>query len=320
MTCYRPLRGWRSAFPNENGKYPIVFNRAKSWSDSYHPVDIACGQCTGCRLDRSLEWAIRCVHELKWHDRGCFVTLTFNEEALRKRGHRSLAVRDVQLFMKRVRKKYGAGVKFMCSGEYGDDYGRPHYHVLLFGVGFDDQKYWKRTKAGEVIYRSATLERLWSDPGTGVPYGYSSVGALTFQSAAYVARYVLKKQVGKLCTNGLYTMSVADLDYRTGRIVPRRSEFATMSNGLGDKWFARYHVEWYESDSVIHDGRELKVPRYYDRRLALLDPGLLEEVKRERRRHARPHRWNNTDRRLRVRETVKDSRLGRLFRDGQFGD
>ena len=319
MTCFRPLRGWRSAEPNENGKYPIVFSATKRHADLYQAVDVPCGQCIGCRLERSRQWALRCVHELKEHEYGCFVTLTFNDMALRRRGHHSVAVRDLQLFMKRVRKRYGVGVKFMASGEYGDGYGRPHYHVCLFGVDFKDKVYWRTTDSGEKIFRSKILEALWSNPSDGSSYGYSSVGALTYQSAAYVARYVLKKQVGKTCVNGVYSMSVADLDYRTGRITPRRSEFATMSNGLGKKWFDKYHEEWYRSDSVIVEGREVGLPRYYDRQLEMIDADAFARVKDERRRRAKEQKWNNTDRRLKVRETVCDSRLSRLFRHQSFG-
>ena len=313
MTCFRPLRGWRAAVPNENGKYPIVFSAKKRHSDAYLPLDLACGQCVGCRLERSRQWALRCVHELKCHDSGCFLTLTFNSSSLRERGHSSLSVRDVQLFMKRVRKRFGSGIKFMASGEYGDDFGRPHYHVLLFGVFFPDQKYLRTTGSGNKLYRSAILDQLW-------PFGYCSVGSLTFESAAYVARYVLKKQVGKLLTHGSFSMSCAELDYQRGVIIPRRSEFATMSNGLGKAWFDRYYREWYYSDSCIHDGRELSIPRYYDRQYEVIDPDAFEQVKIARRRRARVHKSNTTDRRLRVRETTQDARLNRLFRAGTMSE
>jgi hypothetical protein len=320
MVCYRPLRGWKSAEPNANGKYPIVFSAKKCYSDLRISMVLPCGQCSGCRLERSRQWALRCVHELKCHDSGCFVTLTFNDAALVKRGHSSLAVRDVQLFMKRVRKRFGSGIKFLASGEYGDDYGRPHYHVLLFGANFDaDKRYWKMSKSGEKLYTSKRLEKLWSDPATSLPYGYTSVGALTFQSAAYVARYCMKKQVGKLPCNGVYSMSVADLDYRTGRVTPRRSEFGVMSKELGFEWFKRYWREWYRSDSVVFDGREQGIPRYYDRKLEQIDPALLETIKRERVKRAEKYSVDNTDRRLRVRETVTDARLTRLFHGVSVG-
>ena len=313
MTCYRPLRGWRSAEPNENGKYPIVFSAKGRHGDVSQFVDIPCGQCIGCRLERARQWACRCVHELKCHDHGVFVTLTFNDDALRKRGHTSVDIRDVQLFLKRVRKRYGSGIKFMASGEYGDDNGRPHYHVILFGVHFDDQKYWRTSNAGMKLYRSAKLEKIWCDPGTGVSYGYSSLGAVTFQSAAYVASYVLKKQVSPVVRNGAYSLTCADFDCQTGKISPRKSEFGCRSLGLGKEWFDRYHEEWFRDDCVVHEGREQAVPKYYEKQYALIDPVALEKLKKKRRERARVHKDNNTDRRLRVRERVRDARVEHLF-------
>ena len=323
MTCYRPLRGWRSAEPNENGKYPVIFAGVKNrHGDLSQRIDLPCGQCIGCRLERARQWAIRCVHQLHTSDSGCFVTLTFNTETLNERGHYSLDVRDMQLFMKRLRKRCGAGIKVMYSGEYGDDNGRPHYHACLFGVDFDDKKYLKTTSSGEKIYTSEKLSKLWSDPLTRSSYGYSSVGALTFKSAAYVARYCLKKQVGPLVTNGPYSMSVADLDYRTGVITPRKAEFGHASQGLGKDMFERYGHDWYRHGFVVHEGKAQAMPKYYDRQYEkLVDeivPGSLfnefEEIKRRRRNAAVENKENNTDARLRVRETVRDARLTRLFR------
>ena len=75
----------------------------------------------------------------------------------------------------------------MC-GEYGDKLGRPHYHAIIFGVTFVDKKLWS-IRRGNNLYRSATLEKLW-------PYGFSSIGTVNFETAAYVARYVTKKITG----------------------------------------------------------------------------------------------------------------------------
>ena len=318
MTCYRPLRGWRSAMPNANGKYPIVFNASDRHSDIFQPMDLPCGQCMGCRLERARQWAVRCTHELKCHEHASFLTLTFNDDALKRRGHTSLDVADMQKFLKRVRKRYGAGIKFMASGEYGENYGRPHYHMILFGPHFDDQKYLMTTDAGFKLYTSEKLERIWSDPLSRSVYGHCSVGAVTFQSAAYVASYCLKKQTGPVCTNGPYSISCADFDPQTGRITPRRSEFGTRSVGLGKKWFDRYYQDWYNGDFVVNDGRKQALPAYYDKQYEMIDPVAFGAVKKERKRRAKLHKDNCTDRRLLVRETVRDARLTRLFRAGRF--
>jgi hypothetical protein len=92
--------------------------------------------------------------------------------------------------MKRLRKEYGEGIKFYMCGEYGPKLGRPHFHALLFGHDFSDRKLWSTTPAGSKLYRSAELEKLWDK-------GFSSVGDANFESAAYVARYIMKKVSGE---------------------------------------------------------------------------------------------------------------------------
>ena len=77
----------------------------------------------------------------------------------------------------------------MC-GEYGENRGRPHFHACLFNFDFPDKKVWRKTSQGHPVWRSPSLEALW-------PYGFSEIGSVTFQSAAYVARYIMKKATGR---------------------------------------------------------------------------------------------------------------------------
>lgn len=103
MACYNPLRVWRSKTINETGKRSMVFNRsAAQFADISQ--EIPCGQCIGCRLERSRQWAIRCVHEASLYEENCFLTLTYNNENLPE--NNTLVVKDFQNFMKRLRKKY----------------------------------------------------------------------------------------------------------------------------------------------------------------------------------------------------------------------
>ena len=297
------------------GSRPVVFTPPST--DRWNAIQVPCGQCIGCRLDKSRDWAIRCVHEAKLHDRNCFITLTFNDEALKDRGHSSVAVRDMQLFLKRLRKKSSVKIRVFYCGEYGDILGRPHYHACLFNWDFEDKKRWRKNGRGDVIYRSELLAQLW-------PFGFSSVGALTWESAAYVARYLIKKQVGKAARNGC-SMSTAVLNYRTGRIEPRSQEFARMSRGgrtpqgenqggIGRLWADRYQKDWYRIDGCVHEGRRLRLPRYYDSRYELVDREHLEEVKAKRVGKAEEHAYDQTEERLRAREMVKKSKMGRLVR------
>lgn len=121
MPCFHPLTGYRSkAGRNASGKWPVVFNLVEGISDEV--VTLPCGNCVGCRLERSRQWAMRCVHEASLYQNNCFVTLTYNDESLRRLNRRvdldtgeifcSLNKRDVMLFMKKLRKRFGSGIRF----------------------------------------------------------------------------------------------------------------------------------------------------------------------------------------------------------------
>ena len=187
MPCYKPLDAWRP--DDSTGSKKLIFSyNAKHCKSVIPDLQVPCGRCVGCRLERSRQWAIRCVHEASLHKRNCFVTLTYNDVNLPE--DRGLHYKHFQDFMKRLRKKYGEGIRFYMCGEYGEQLGRPHFHACLFNHDFDDKKLWKTTDSNSKLYRSKELEELW-------PFGYSSVGDVNFESAAYVARYIMKKVNGE---------------------------------------------------------------------------------------------------------------------------
>ena len=139
------------------------------------------------------------------HEENCFLTLTYDEAHLPVGG--SLDRRAFPLFMKRLRKRLkGERVRYFHAGEYGADLGRPHYHSCLFGFDFSDKVYWT-SRGGFPVWRSSTLEALW-------PFGFSEIGSVTFESAAYVARYITKKMLGA-GAEGAYKV----LDPETGELV-----------------------------------------------------------------------------------------------------
>lgn len=185
MPCFKPLDAWR---PIDSSSKKLVFSYNAKHCGSVTPdLQVPCGRCVGCRLERSRQWAIRVVHEASLHERNCFITLTYSD--LHLPDDRGLHYDHFQLFMKRLRKKYGDGIRFYMCGEYGDKLGRPHFHACLFNHDFDDKKLWQTTPSGSRLFRSSDLESLW-------PYGFSSIGDVTFESAAYVARYIMKKVGG----------------------------------------------------------------------------------------------------------------------------
>lgn len=289
MVCYTPLDAFYGP-KGDSGKRGLVFSRQASFSGVR--MKIPCSQCYGCRLDRSYQTALRCMHEHRTcRNAGAdssFVTLTYDDAHLPVDG--SLSIDDLQRFMKRLRWKTGEGVRFYACGEYGSTTNRPHYHVLLFNRSFDDKRFYGYAKRGERLYTSEKLRALWPD-------GNNIIGDVTFDSCAYVARYVVDKITGEM----------AD-DWYAGR----QPEFATRSlkPGIGADWYAQYGSQAHELDSVIVNGFEKKMPRYYDKMFEAVDPEAMAAIKEARRRKVLriPRSENSPDRR-RVREIFEIHRL-----------
>lgn len=304
MVCLSPVTAWRRI-----GGGSLIFR--ESDSDTAEQLNLPCGECPECRLDRSRHWAIRCMHEAQGWSRNCFITLTFNNDHLNDTA--SLDYRDFQLFMKRLRKSckgvdpgpsFDFPIRFYMCGEYGAKNWRPHYHAVLFNFDFDDKVLWKRTKAGSLIFRSPLLEKLW-------PFGYSSIGELTFESAAYVARYVMKKRFGRSAED-----YYRRYDRETGEVIQLVPEFNKMSlkPGIGFDWFEKYHTDVYPHDRVLVNSVPCSPPRYYDKLLQKRDPDLFEEIK-----FTRWEKWRDIDisngPSVQSRTLVTEQKLSMLKRD-----
>ncbi len=289
MPCFRPLRGFRSP----SGAF--VFARIKSIGLA---MTVPCGRCVGCKLERSRQWAVRCMHEASLHADTSFITLTYDDEHVPRFG--SLLMDDWQKFFKRLRKRCGK-VRFFGCGEYGEQFGRPHYHACLFGLDFSDKFEWT-VRGGHSVFRSPLLESVWT-------YGQSEIGSLTFESAAYVARYCVKKITGKMAEAHYQCV-----DPETGELSSRLPEFATMSRrpGIGAGWFDLYSDDVYPSDEVIINGVASKPPRFYDKLLEVSSPEVASAVQKERKLDRRLE--DETPDRLRVREVCAEASLN-LYRE-----
>ena len=146
---------------------------------------------------------------------------------------------------------------------------RPHYHALIFGHDFEDKQLWSN-RGGVELHVSEELQELW-------PYGFSTIGHVTYQSAAYCSRYIMKKQKGDVAAD--YYTWIDD----AGEIKKRVPEYCTMSRkeGIGHAWFQKYKKDVYPHDYVVINGKQMKPPRYYD---SLLSEEELEEIKKKRKR------------------------------------
>lgn len=297
MPCYFPIKGFRSRTVNKSGKRGIVFNPREGFHDL--PVSVPCGQCIGCRLERSRQWAVRCMHEASLYSSNCFITLTFSDDYLCPSG--SLCKADFQKFMKRLRKRFGKGVRYFHCGEYGEKFSRPHHHACLFNFDFPDKELWS-VRSGVRLYRSAILEELW-------PFGYSSIGDVTFESAAYVARYCLKTKTGYLKDS---------LKWYAGR----QPEYVTMSRrpGIAREWFESFSKDVYPNDFVVIRKRiKCKPPRYYDKLYDLTSPEEFAKIRGDRIRKARSNTDNSPARLYEKSEAVKLNltRLRRNFENAK---
>lgn len=296
MPCDGPLTAYYPAADSPDKR--LVFDKKKS--NSGIPVKVGCGRCSGCRLEHSRQWAVRIMHEKRMHSEACFVTLTYDDKHL-PAGH-TLVLEDFQNFMKRYRDRVGSSkeypTRFFACGEYGERTARPHYHLLLLNRDVADRKFYKMSGENR-LYSSKFMDDVWSK-------GFTTIGDVTFDSAAYVARYCMKKITG---------------DKAEGHYRGRLPEFITMSRrpGLGASYFERYKQELIDNDSVIVNGVEAALPRYYDTKIADIDlvsvrSGLYtaaERIKvlRRRRIDVATRKAESTSRRRLVREMVRMAKL-----------
>lgn len=290
MACFHPLHGY---WDGRGGSW-----RKCASVNSIVPLTVPCGQCRGCRLERSRQHGVRCLHESKMHEDNSFITLTYSNDFLPANG--SLHYLDFQLFAKRLRHHCGPYRFFMC-GEYGERTFRPHYHACLFGLDFPDRYYWRMSDSGFPLYRSPKLEAIWG-------LGSVEVGDVSFDSAAYVARYCMKKVTGDAAKAYYERMDLA-----TGEIVNLVPEFMRCSNGgrgrkggIGKPWFDKYGKEVYPVDRVVINGKECKPPRYYDKQISAEDFAWIRACRLEK---AWSHMEDQTPERLRVREIVLEAQL-----------
>lgn len=275
MSCYSPLRGFKAKDGRWVSKRPSDCAPIK--------MNVACGQCFGCRHDRARHWAARIQHEAQqWND-NCFLTLTYEDEKMPRLftgGPGTLVKAHFQKFMKRLRHHFkDTRIRYYGCGEYGDENERPHYHLCCFNLSFSDQELYRHNN-GYPLFISETLNKLWG-------YGFATIGQLTYETAAYTSRYCLKKITGPLAHEHYLRVD----DY--GVCYWLEPEFTLMSRrpGIGREWIDQFQSDVYPSDEVPipGSGTHKGVPRYYDKVLEKVDPKLYEEVKANRAQYAQQH-------------------------------
>ena len=212
---------------------------------------VPCGRCLACRIERSKAWAIRLMLETLCYSNNCFVTLTYDEEHVplvppARFGQLpfTLCKKDCQDFLKRLRKDLdcdGRKIKYYLVGEYGDHTFRPHYHVIFFGLGKQDE---------QLIVDNWRL-------------GIVDVGDVTLASCNYVAGYVQKKLYGDVSA-----------DVYGNRLPP----YSVMSKGLGKSYFMENCDKLLKDGFILYRDKHIMLPRYFFNLMAKECPELATKI------------------------------------------
>jgi len=215
-----------SPFYVPNPDYPHISNVSK--------VPVPCGKCPPCQLRRVSSWVYRLQREEEVSTSSFFVTLTYDTTyvPITSKGYMTLDKRDVQLFMKRLRKLHDKHVrlKYYLAGEYGGKTERPHYHLILF---------------------NADVEKIHDAWGLGQVH----VGQVTGSSIAYTCKYISKEKRIPMHKND-----------------DRLREFSLMSKRLGANFFTPARINYHKADLsrnflVVEGGSKIALPRYYRDRI-----------------------------------------------------
>jgi hypothetical protein len=224
-------------------------------------IKIPCRQCLSCRLNRASEWQTRLVHESKLHSQSTFLTLTYNDQNLPLHG--SLVTRDLQLFIKRLRKAVAPlKIRYYACGEYGDDSRRAHYHAIIFGWEPTDGCLHSANHNSNPLYVSPLLAKLWT-------FGHHLYSPANETTMGYVARYSVKKQTGP---SGKEVYK--HLDDETGELTKIKPPFSIMSLKpmIGGDFFEKHQDDYFRLGSTIINGVRKPLPSAYVRKLKKLNP------------------------------------------------
>lgn len=210
---------------------------------------VPCGKCLACRIAKRTEWSMRMLHELDSYRDACFITLTYDMDNLPPNG--SLDKAELQKFWKRLRKSLGdRKIRYFACGEYGDKFGRPHYHAIVFGLSL--------RPCDRQLVRNA-----WR-------HGLCHFGLAQPDSIRYVAQYVDKKYTG-------------DLSRQVYEATGREPVFKVSSLGLGREYVERNRTQLVQQSKCTVNGVDHSLPRYYLDKLgdaidrnALKDAAVLE--------------------------------------------
>lgn len=210
---------------------------------SYEVIRVPCGKCLECLESFSREWSFRIMDEASKYDKNCVLTLTYNDDCLPD--DLSVNRRDYQLFLKLFRKHISSVRYFGCA-EYGGKRFRPHYHIILFGYEPVDLVFWCKSKSGQNLYRSPSLEYYWAE--------FEGSKRLRSRGFLYVGK--LDIRTAKYCSKYLQKFAFDSIPALSGRAKP--FTFMSTHPGIGGD----YH-KCLSTDKLYLCGSYVHTPRYY---------------------------------------------------------
>lgn len=203
-------------------------------NSSLKMITYPCGRCPECVKAKINSWLFRLNKELEISTTPLFITLTYDEKSVPRTsaGRKTLRKRDVQLWLKRLRKEYAKiskkRVVYYLCGEYGSRTGRPHYHAIMFNMDCPE-----------------LIDRTWQN-------GFTDYSVLGKNGARYVLKYMSKQRAKK-----------------SDSFEP---EFSLMSKKIGSNYLTPAMVKYHNRDVkncviTTPEGYKMALPKYYKEKL-----------------------------------------------------
>ena len=182
-------------------------------------------------------------------------------------------------------------ISYIVAGEYGPKDGRSHWHAILYGINFEEDRELVYTSKGYKHYFSQSLQDCWSTYDTDlqcfIPTGFIDLADADVDCCAYVSQYVLKKlpvgqkahvidhyvdQYGEL--QPLELVEVAPPMIKTSR-----------NPAIGKRWFDKYGTNAVEKGFIFAErGNDnyykIKTPQYYYSKFEDINPEKYKEIKK----------------------------------------
>lgn len=208
-------------------------------------IPCPCGKCLPCLKRRVSGWSFRLRQQDKVAEKSMFITLTYDTKyvPITNKGFMTLCKRDVQLFLKRLRKAHnGPAIKYYSVGEYGGKTMRPHYHLIIFNC--NETEVSNAWRLGEIHF-----------------------GTVSGASVGYVLKYMVKPSKIPLHKNDDRTPEFSHMSKGLGM------NYLTPA-------MRKYHMDDLVGRTciIMEDGVKISMPRYYKEKLySKSDKAIIQE-------------------------------------------